>query len=816
MQRGQIRRALPTILAALRRRQADEAAQPQPQPQSDRDQASRQGPVADSGWRRVPPVRVAIRSRPVLVAGPLLRPPEVSGTRSLLTREPRDRDAASAHPQIARPRRPGGRVTGLVVPRAAPAIGGANAAAPALEPGGLSEPRGPSEPAPAPSPARLRPPVRATAARRQNLIEATGEFVGAPQPEETPYSSSAWLRMLQAYRLPVGGSDLADAPLPGLSQAVKPDGGTVAVWSSTVAAPPPRQVAPPAAGPAAAPPGQAERPPRASLAESRRLGLGSPLSRPPRPSSAAPAADTTPAAGPPPSGRPARAGLGAPIARDAGPDRPGPDIGGPDDGRAELTSRAPVRPDSAAPLTAGRAVPRPRVRPEPIPSAEPGRGPLPPASSPAPPEPSPAIPSVPASRTGLTDLTPGASDIGGTDPRQPVQDEDRTPAPRPLIVVPVYRAVPPAPPATAGPRPDGRPLAGPLRAASATYRPVAPPARTPGPNPPATPDQPASAARPRPARPPSAADQDRAVPRMPGPVVTRLMAAQPGASDQGTGQPASARTKSSASPAQQPDSPAYRSPAPPDLADALRRAHGIDVSDVLVIRAPLAGQHARRLGARAFAQGGEVILPPEAGPIERPQTRALLAHELTHAAQQRALGPSLPAEDSAAGVVLERQAREVERRVLCAQPPPAEQEERRPPWPPPAALPVPPAMPAPPGPSASVQRQTEELAVGGLGAGAAFDPFALLPQQPVTEPPARPAELGADQSPPVPLAPAPDEGFGSARARLLTIAGQRLLDLDDSVAVGNLADGIYRRVRARLRHELLVDRERSGLLSDFR
>jgi hypothetical protein len=43
-----------------------------------------------------------------------------------------------------------------------------------------------------------------------------------------------------------------------------------------------------------------------------------------------------------------------------------------------------------------------------------------------------------------------------------------------------------------------------------------------------------------------------------------------------------------------------------------------------------------------------------------------------------------------------------------------------------------------------------------------------------------------------------------------------LLDLDDSLAVSDLADGIYRRVCVALRRELLVGRERSGLLSDFK
>lgn len=276
--------------------------------------------------------------------------------------------------------------------------------------------------------------------------------------------------------------------------------------------------------------------------------------------------------------------------------------------------------------------------------------------------------------------------------------------------------------------------------------------------------------------------QLRTGPAQPGPVASRLSAARPGATE--TDEPAPDQYPTSADRAQQPDSPAYRSLVPGDLADSLRRAYGVDVSDILVSRGPRASQQARDLGARAFTRSGEVVLPPEAGPIERPQTRALLAHELTHAAQQRVLGPSLPTPDSAAGIALEQQARAVEQLVLT---PPGYQ---------------PPAPPAPV-PGTQVQRQTEEIATS-LPTGNAFDPFALLPQQPSAEPPAPP--------PPDAVPPSPEPPPSPVNAPPRT----RLLDLDDSLAVGQLADSIYKRVRSRLQHELLIDRERAGLLSDFR
>ncbi len=253
---------------------------------------------------------------------------------------------------------------------------------------------------------------------------------------------------------------------------------------------------------------------------------------------------------------------------------------------------------------------------------------------------------------------------------------------------------------------------------------------------------------------------------------------------------------------------------PYDLADTLRRLHGVDVSDVVLSRGAQAGREADAMGARAFARDGEIVLPPGAGPLERPQTRALLAHELTHVAQQRLLGPTLPPEDSAAGAALERAAVAAERRVLGQDEP---ERVARSSVSAPLLVHAPPqSAPAPVGASAGVQRQGENLA-DVPWAGNAFDPLALLSQ--------RAAEPGLDLALEVQALQAalaglactdPDTELDLARDRLLVLAGQRLLNLDDSLAVSELADGIYRRIRARLQRELLVDRERSGLLSDFR
>ena len=93
----------------------------------------------------------------------------------------------------------------------------------------------------------------------------------------------------------------------------------------------------------------------------------------------------------------------------------------------------------------------------------------------------------------------------------------------------------------------------------------------------------------------------------------------------------------------------------------LRRIHRVDVGDRPIRRGPDASEAAKAVGARAFAHQGEVYLPAEEGPVDHPETRGMLAHELTHVIQQRELGPSLPDEGTPAGQVLEAHAAEAER-----------------------------------------------------------------------------------------------------------------------------------------------------------
>ncbi|WP_035791592.1 eCIS core domain-containing protein [Kitasatospora mediocidica] len=102
---------------------------------------------------------------------------------------------------------------------------------------------------------------------------------------------------------------------------------------------------------------------------------------------------------------------------------------------------------------------------------------------------------------------------------------------------------------------------------------------------------------------------------------------------------------------------------PQDIASTFARLYGADVSSVPVHRGPAADAQATGLSARAFTRDGEVYLPENAGPLEHPRVRGLLAHELTHAVQQRRHGSALPSENSPVGSAMELEAQVVERHV---------------------------------------------------------------------------------------------------------------------------------------------------------
>ena len=102
---------------------------------------------------------------------------------------------------------------------------------------------------------------------------------------------------------------------------------------------------------------------------------------------------------------------------------------------------------------------------------------------------------------------------------------------------------------------------------------------------------------------------------------------------------------------------------PDDLRTIMRAAYGIDVGDQVVHRGTGVSDEARQLGARAYARDGEVFVPIDAGPLDEAPAKSLLAHELTHLAQQRRRTAPLPADGSAEELVLEAEAQRAERFV---------------------------------------------------------------------------------------------------------------------------------------------------------
>jgi hypothetical protein len=81
---------------------------------------------------------------------------------------------------------------------------------------------------------------------------------------------------------------------------------------------------------------------------------------------------------------------------------------------------------------------------------------------------------------------------------------------------------------------------------------------------------------------------------------------------------------------------------------------------VRIHRGSEADERAGALDARAFTHGGEIYLPDKHGPMSGQKAQSLLAHEMTHVAQQRRLGSSLPDESTAHGQHLEAEAASAE------------------------------------------------------------------------------------------------------------------------------------------------------------
>jgi hypothetical protein len=315
-----------------------------------------------------------------------------------------------------------------------------------------------------------------------------------------------------------------------------------------------------------------------------------------------------------------------------------------------------------------------------------------------------------------------------------------------------------------------------------------------------------------------------------------------------------------------------RETPPRAVAAAVGRLHRADVTDVLVRRDREAELLAASEHARAVTRGGEVFIPASEGRLDSGAGSGLLAHELTHVIQQRRLGRSVPLEHSPAGRRLEADAAMTERHVRgdlgSPAPPPTVAE------PPSQTVAVPQPVSAGDGDEAATAVDIQEDLVasgrafrmpdGSLvfpGSGVHLPEQSSAPVQTAVviqrapEDPesaessaSRPAEaprLAAASGPgfvPAPgLWPAPAPAPAPSAGEVPPAAGQRPqetammpavfppagetpataptvpateevppIDLDD------LARRVYGQVRVQLRSELLIDRERAGLLTDFR
>ena len=306
------------------------------------------------------------------------------------------------------------------------------------------------------------------------------------------------------------------------------------------------------------------------------------------------------------------------------------------------------------------------------------------------------------------------------------------------------------------------------------------------------------------------------------------------------------------------------------VAATVGRLHRADVSDVQIRRDREAETLAASEHARAVTRGGEVFIPASEGPLDSGPGSGLLAHELTHVIQQRRLGRSVPLEHSPAGRRLESDAAMTERHVrgdLGAPAPPPTVSET----PAPAAASPQPSTRDDGDDAATARDIQDELVASGHafrmpdgslvfpGGGGHLPEQRAAPmqtavaiqrapedqapaEQPSTAPVAPPAFV-AGSSPartpapplryaPAPIAPAaeapafasqpaPDNtptpfAFAPANPTPVSVAAAPPQEETPPIDLDDLARRVYGQVRTQLRSELLIDRERAGLLTDFR
>jgi hypothetical protein len=220
-------------------------------------------------------------------------------------------------------------------------------------------------------------------------------------------------------------------------------------------------------------------------------------------------------------------------------------------------------------------------------------------------------------------------------------------------------------------------------------------------------------------------------------------------------------------------------PAPGDLHAPISRGFDADLAGVRFDRTREGAGTADRMAARAFTQGDEIVLPSHS-PLDSGPARSLVAHELTHVAQQRRYGEALPDEGSPDGQRLELQAQSGEGSVSRG-----------------AELPL-----------APVQRASVETLLDRSAPSSDSAPQVV--QRGWLDSASSEFSGLSSRGPSLAEAGSAVSTVGSAIGSMFS--GHKAAETD----IDELAGKLYDRIRTRLKSELLVDRERAGFLTDLR
>jgi hypothetical protein len=750
-------------------------------------------------WARIPPLTIAVSPRPPVLV-PVLRLPDIAGTRSLLTL-----------PVLRHPRKPAaGRVIGLArvrTPSDFPlseavfeqAVEIATSVSSTVE-----HPTGTvNVPVPV-VPVRHVPVVECPRETRE-LVRAVGDNVGAARAPENEFRSVTDFDRLVAE---VSGADLSSAlGMMGLL------GG-----ASSVAAPPPSRTEQPTVAPVK--PEQTLS--RRSLGQSRRMGLQGPPTQAGNPDTGDESGGSEP--------EPVRtASEVTPMTR--------PRVHGAESGRPPPTT--PVAPPEAL-VVRSRSRPQPSrvdsaetMSPEIVADHEPMLPPIPFPHMAGPSSMVSGRATVEESQVSVRPSTAEPTDIEATEPERPVARPVAMRRPRPLGL--------------------GAPIGTPIRPIG--HRPERDTDHSVDDRIDLSVDQPVAVLGAEPSHtvaPPITLLDTHPADTTQEQLVHRVFTPAPEPPVRGTGGPvyraALPTSRSTVDWTPPVGSPVVHDPVvhdsvevtvPADVAVTFRSILGVEVGHVPVRRGRAVSRRARALGARAFAERGEVFLPDEAGPLEHMETKALLAHELAHAVQQRTLGADLPSEESVAGRQLEEAAVATERWFRGESGPPPELVHR----------PQPDVVTtgqmrefvtrasaeavADRTPAGATQRAEMPLpdirGSSSWSLGNGFTPAeapAITSYPPigpsavdtlVAQPSWPPAEQSIVATAARPVGEDPLTRLRQLDAEVTELrerSAAPVPDFDDARTLDSLAGKLYRFIRGRLRAELIVDRERTGRLAD--